>query len=370
MSGLQRVGMQLVSPVLAFGLLLLLLGLQLSLKAVLPTTYYRGIFVPTAMRTESSEPPIHSSLSVDEQQQAPESLSKTAVVYPKKTDETDVHAADGSVAGEVEVAGAAGGLSTEWLSYQRSCVRLLQLSYTSLAVTSLSYFRYQPVGPFGRRLTDYPSIDPSSADYAHFTPIVAVVLALVSLLPLVMAAVLFRAHRLRHIEHAKSRTRHLALSARDSFLLQWCSMYRPSCWFYSVVVLCRRMALVVPLVLWHDADVWAVMSMINFLFLALHLRLLPYERRQDNLFESAALLSLALQTTLLSLFPPPYLTAGLLVTFGLLVVAPLALLLQRLSCVRSVPACCRRAVLRSHSHRSLTLALPLLTDSTMSDHML
>ena len=65
------------------------------------------------------------------------------------------------------------------------------------------------------------------------------------------------------------------------------------------------------------------LSLCNFSVALVHARLWPYARRLDNEAEQLSLFSLALQTTLLSVWPPPIRSAGLLVSLLLALSAPL-----------------------------------------------
>jgi hypothetical protein len=88
-------------------------------------------------------------------------------------------------------------------------------------------------------------------------------------------------------------------------------------------VLVRRLVLVTLLMLVRDSAVWIWLTLANNLALAIHLIVLPYERRRDNTLETVTLLSLSVQTTVLSAWPPPYLSAALLSVFNALVIGPL-----------------------------------------------
>ena len=93
-----------------------------------------------------------------------------------------------------------------------------------------------------------------------------------------------------------------------------------------MVVLLRRLLIAAVLVLVRDSSVWVWLSLCNFSFAVSHARLWPYARRRDNRAE-LCLFSLALQTTLLSVWPPSNHSAGLLASLLLCVLIPLAALL-------------------------------------------
>ena len=78
------------------------------------------------------------------------------------------------------------------LAYQRTFVRVLLLSYTSVALLTLRFFHTRPVSSFGRRVADYPGLDPASAVYAsQLLPLMAVLLLLVLLVPWLLAVFLW-----------------------------------------------------------------------------------------------------------------------------------------------------------------------------------
>jgi hypothetical protein len=113
------------------------------------------------------------------------------------------------------------------------------------------------------------------------------------------------------------------LSKRQSLLLQLTAMYRPTCWWMPSFILLRRLLLILVLTVVRSSAVWIWMTFLNYLFLALHQLVAPYERSRDNTLETLTLLSLSVQTTLLSAWPPPFLSPALLAAFNALVIGPL-----------------------------------------------
>ena len=222
-----------------------------------------------------------------------------------------------------------GGPRAHLLCYQRSAVRLVQLSYTSLSVTALSFFELQSVGEWGARVVDYPSLSPSSGSYRLLLPVMCGVLGVVVCgLPVLLAAWLLACVRRGELQAAK-RVQQLGSggdvvqSARQHALLQLCGMFRPRYWWMASFLLVRRLLLVALLVSIRSSHVWTWLSLVNCCLLAAHLQLQPYERHMDNTLESLTLLSLTVQTTLLSVWPPPYRSAALAGVLNTLLVAPL-----------------------------------------------
>ena len=331
-----RITMSLVSPLAAFALLGALALLQLGVRMVLQHAslssnedgwvhrIYRLLFVPSNPKLCLSEQA--PSVSIHSSQQLSTSLLQESKVMDLDLPHQPGSAStflDRSIEDDVSV-------SPMWLSYQRSCVRLLQLSYTALAVVTLSFFHWQSVGEFGWRLVDYPTLSPESTKYHNMRPVVVCVLAVVVCgLPLAVAIFLWVAHRRGQIDEAKQLQRERtssyseALSVRHALLLQLTAMFRSEHWWMASFVLVRRLLLVALLVSVRGPQVWIWLSMVNYCLLAMHLHLKPYERVMDNTLESLTLLSLSVQTTLLSVWPPPYLSVALFGVFNALVIAPL-----------------------------------------------
>ena len=116
---------------------------------------------------------------------------------------------------------------------------------------------------------------------------------------------------------------HVSASRVDALYRQLTLQFRDSSWWWAVVALLRRLLVAAVLVLVRDASVWTWLSFCNFSILAAHARLWPYARRRDNRAELLCLFSLALQTTLLSVWPPPIQSAALLSALLLALLVPL-----------------------------------------------
>ena len=213
-----------------------------------------------------------------------------------------------------------------WRSYQRTSIRLLLLSYTSLSVTTLSFFHLQSVGEYGQRVMDYPTLSAGSVEYRALLPVIVCVLALVCGVPVGMAVWLWLEHRRGGIDEAKQLQRQgesEGTTRRRAVVLQLCAAYRRQHWWMPSFVLVRRLLLVSLLVFVRDSTVWTWLTLVNNCLLALHLKLEPYERRMDNTLEALTLLSLSVQTTLLSVWPAPNHSRALVGAFSTLVIAPL-----------------------------------------------
>jgi hypothetical protein len=190
-----------------------------------------------------------------------------------------------------------------WAAYQRTCIRLMQLSYTGLAVVCLSVFHVVRVGDYGWRLVDHPSLSPDSAAYHQLMPVIILVLSLTLCgIPLAQSVFLLLQYRRGRIHAVKAHRQQprqeedgreqAALSSTDALLLQLTASYQLPYFWMSVLVHLRRLVLVALLDTLREGSVWIFVTMVNYCLLAVHLYLRPYERAQDNLLESLTLLSL------------------------------------------------------------------------------
>jgi hypothetical protein len=190
-----------------------------------------------------------------------------------------------------------------WAAYQRTCIPLMQLSYTGLAVVCLSVFHVVRVGDYGWRLVDHPSLSPDSAAYHQLMPVIILVLSLTLCgIPLAQSVFLLLQYRRGRIHAVKAHRKQprqeddgreqAALSSTDALLLQLTASYQLPYFWMSVLVHLRRLVLVALLDALREGSVWIFVTMVNYCLLAVHLYLRPYERAQDNLLESLTLLSL------------------------------------------------------------------------------
>ena len=217
------------------------------------------------------------------------------------------------------------------LQYQRTAVRLLLLSYTSLALTSLLFFRYQDVGVYGKRLVDYPQLDPASPEYRALLPFVVLVVLLVVVgLPLSMLLFLYRQRRMaKRVGGAADVPvveQPLQSAAIRSLEAQLRGVFPSEYWWMTPFILLRRLLTVLVLLLAARSSTWIWMTAVHFSLLAIHLRLHPFARSIDNACETVILSALAMQAVVLSLEPPPSTGVGAQVLLGLLATTPLLLL--------------------------------------------
>ena len=231
-----------------------------------------------------------------------------------------------------------------WLLYLRSSVRLLLMSYTGLTVLTLSFFHLQHVGDFGYRVVDYPALAYDSPQYNALAPVMLILLVtVVGGFPVVLTAFLVAARckppipalyqplQEDGVVEAQSPA-NAAMQGGQASLLQQMSAavlvqltlpFRPSCWWMAPFLLLRRLLLVSLLTWVRSSRVWSWLTLSSFCLLALHVQLQPYKRQRDNRLETATLLSLGVQCSLLSMYPPPFLSAALVGVFNVLVLGPM-----------------------------------------------
>ena len=217
----------------------------------------------------------------------------------------------------------------KWLAYQRTAVRLVQLSYTALTLLSIRYFHTRRVGQFGTRLVDYPALRTDSSGYIALLPLMLVLLTIVASLPLAVAVFLFRQSRAGKVAELKERAEELefgGLSSLEALTLQLTCMFRANCWWMAALIPLRRLALALVFVFAEGQSNAVGLTLVNFLLLAAHLQLPPYERAVDNQYETLCLLCLALQTTVLSLYPLPMALNGVMAGLIVLVVVPVVVI--------------------------------------------
>ena len=227
-------------------------------------------------------------------------------------------------------------LVPSWLAYQRTCVRLVLLSYTGLALLTIRFFHSRTVGGYGARPVDYPGLSTESSEYLLLFPVMTCCLVLVCLLPVLLAVYLLRKHRQGTIAELRSRP-DLAVAAASgreaALILQLCCMFKGSYWWMAPFISVRRLLLVALFVFTPSTATWVWLTFANSLLLAIHLQLRPYERPQDNTLESVGLLSLCIQTTLLCAWPRPYGNDAVLAALNTLVLGP-PLLVGGLLCLK------------------------------------
>ena len=367
LDGLGAFMSRIVSPLVVFVLLALLLALQLSARWLLSHNGYTrrgrglkrvyrflfpsldGAAVSPSRRAPPSDdsavarqplsqfrqPLLELSLSADDVKAADDSQQHTvddaaattraplSVAVPSPVDslqplEADIAHSDTAVdddAGARPAAPSSDGVPAILRSYRRTLLRLLVFSYNSFATAALSFFHTRQVGEDGRRLWEYPTVNPSDASYRALRPFMAVLLTLlVAVVPL-LAAVLYYLHRrdkqrllsLKTSVAAEEEVGDEAAAVavqqqqqQQAVLVEvMIGTFRPSHWPLAVMVLFRRLLLTtIATFVVSSSYVW--LTAVNTSLLVLHIATWPYRDELDNRVEALTLSLLVVQTTLLS----------------------------------------------------------------------
>ena len=195
----QRFLMSLVSPSIAFCLLAVLAAMQLGSRSLLrccgqrrlAVRLYTLTFKPSPFGPAASDrPPVQAEVELLDSPLLP--AADTADSSGRLSEDLVTEAVVGSASSAAE--GRA--LPQSVLYYQCACVRLLQLSYSSVVFTTIRFFHTQRVAPYGERLLAFPGIATDSRAYGLLFPVmVALLVCVVCLLPVLL--LLFLAHHYR-----------------------------------------------------------------------------------------------------------------------------------------------------------------------------
>ena len=227
----ERIAVQLASPLVAFALLACVAALQLTWATIaaashssssssssssrLSSRLYRWLCIvrlpacsEAALVDEShvvSVRPLAGRASRDGQA---EQLNEALLPSTAEPSAWWSSASDERPVTEVDEQPGRGVTMPQWLAYQNSAVRLVQLSYIGLCSLTLHCFQWQDVGDFGQRLAAFPTLSPSSPAYRQLRPLVICTLTLLVLaLPLTLALYLVVQHRRGNIAAVKQRQR-------------------------------------------------------------------------------------------------------------------------------------------------------------------
>lgn len=180
-------------------------------------------------------------------------------------------------------------------AYLRTFICLLLYSFTSLTTTTIGFLNCVQIGQFSVVALS-PAIDCDSKGYHTLYPVVIAVLVLALVVPVAIAAFLFR-HRQ---QLAKG-------NAADEFFVSAVlfEMYEPTTFFWQVIVLLRRLAYVACTTVDDQRNRGLAFGVLTMLSSALHYRALPYADANTNRFEYASLTLHALLAYVLTDFPSP-----------------------------------------------------------------
>ena len=213
-----------------------------------------------------------------------------------------------------------GPLSSVLLDYESTAVRVAHFSYNALATVCLAFFHTRTVEGFGRRLWSYPAIDTSSAAYIGLVPLMGLLLVVVvfggPVALLVYLAWLRRTKRIGRelidapaevgVSSQRDSVDEVIPAARKASVLPGALMtatFKPRFWFMSVVIMTRRLALILCLTFVAAPQAYTWLTLLNCAVVVVHTLTWSYRLERDNWMETFALSVLVVQTTLLTLYP-------------------------------------------------------------------
>ena len=207
------------------------------------------------------------------------------------------------------------------LEYESTAVRLVLFSYNALATVCLAFFHTRAIDGLGRRLWSYPAIDTSSAAYMGLVPLLGLLLVVVvfggPVALLVYLAWLRRTGRIgkelvappSDVDRSDGQAAsvdEVVPAAMTATVLPGALMtatFRPRFWFMSVLIMSRRLALIACLTFVAQPQAYTWLTLLNCAIALLHALTWPYRLERDNWVETFALSVLVVQTTLLTLYP-------------------------------------------------------------------
>jgi hypothetical protein len=348
MSAYGKIAARSLSPVIAAVMVLLLLALQLTARSALNLAWmrhrrsagrdrliwlYRALL--PAIASEGGQSQLSTPSDPLKRPLLEMSMSEPIAAEPPVV----LHPAEGKEDSQQSAASAAskpaatlqdGRLYTTGDSvsgvcryYKHTLLLVLLFSYNAMTTVSLACLHSRAVGGFGQRLWQYPSIDMAQPQYAALTAIMVVVLV-VAVAGCPVALALYLAW-LRHRALIGLEAQH-----EQSVSLLLCKSYKPQFFYYTVCILLRRLALIVVITFASRGTAYSWLTILNNLFLALHILARPFKHSRDNAYETLTLLALSVQTGLLSGYPnlqqrPDVITAFLLLLLAVPVVVGVVL---------------------------------------------
>lgn len=185
-------------------------------------------------------------------------------------------------------------------SYARTFLALLLYSFTSLTTTTISFLDCINVGA-ARVVAFAPAVHCDSDSYRSLYPLVALILALTLALPLSIAVLLFARRADVRAEKAAERFHSWSILF---------DVYKPSTFFWHVVVLVRRLLLVLCTTVHEPRNRGLAFGGVTLACIALHYRAKPYLDRASNRLEFVSLTVHAFLAMLLIDFPDPSTVSG------------------------------------------------------------
>jgi hypothetical protein len=166
------------------------------------------------------------------------------------------------------------------------------------------------VGEYGGRVRQYPSISTHSPEYAALQALFIVVLVVVVAGGAVALIVyLTRCYVRGGVGRSEEKAADdgvdtAATQPNSSIVLVLTASFKPRYWWYPTVILLRRLTLLLMLT-FVQTGLYSWLTIANYLFLTLHLLLIPYARTADSALELLTNLALTTQCGVLSAYSTP-----------------------------------------------------------------
>jgi Tyrosine-protein kinase ephrin type A/B receptor-like/FG-GAP-like repeat len=193
----------------------------------------------------------------------------------------------------------------------RSLVALYLLTFNSVLDASFSALHCIGITTYGqtvRVLQAYPTISCDDSEYAPFQ-VLGIVMGCIYMS--IIVAVVVLAVRPHYKWIVNGQHRQLQMDSTNRTLYRWGELvdnFEVTYFFWTLWTLLRRAALVAVIVFLAENRGWqqTIASILNMLFVVVHVRFRPYYYAADNLMELVSLTVLAIFTMLLTQLEPPY----------------------------------------------------------------
>lgn len=215
-------------------------------------------------------------------------------------------------------------------NYSRNFIALLLYSFTSLTTTTVNFLDCTTIGS-RRVVTSSPAIDCDSKEYERRLPLFIVVLCLALLVP-VLCTVALLIHR-KSFATAKA-TEHVERFRSWSILFE---AYKPSAYFWHVVILLRRLAYVLCTTIHDPRSRGLAFNFIAAGCILMQHAATPYLDATSNRLEIVSLTLHCFLAALMTAFPDPASVSGGEAGVLLLVTVPCVLFLGYLVLIKVRP---------------------------------
>jgi Tyrosine-protein kinase ephrin type A/B receptor-like len=204
-------------------------------------------------------------------------------------------------------------------AYIRTLIGLFLFSYNIMCNGVFDYFNCIDIGDGREFVVAYPAVDCSSIEYNRLMPAaVFALIATVLVIPGFFLHVLVRAYQRGHLLS-------YTFSKKYGILNE---TYDDKLFFWEIVAITRRTILVAVFVFMNEDRVqkFSVLSIFNVLFLAMHIRWVPFYDSMENMYELGSLSVLCLITLLLPISGAAPYSPFMSVVYSFLVFGPIMVL--------------------------------------------